>query len=105
MGSNKYKYFSKRDRIYAPTNEAQRRQNSEIIGSYTDKMLREKNKKAPEKGSRALFIEEYNKNGYEAAKKIIIDKFGKDIFSDEIFEKWRVEASKIRNRNVDDDAR
>lgn len=90
MGSNKYKYYSKREGIYAPTNEAQRRKNSEIVGSYTDSMLRLKNKKTPEKGPKAKFMDEYHSNNkdFGAAFELVNKRFENIVFSPLICLNW-----------------
>lgn len=90
---------------FAPTIDRQRRLHNAFIGSLTDRLLREKDKKGPQKGPRALFLDELDKGGYEPAKKIIQDRYGEDAFSDEVFEGWIEEAGKNINREEDYDGR
>lgn len=61
MGDTKNRYCSKKNGRWAPTCGTQRKMNSENIGAFTDYMMRQKNKKAPEKGPKGIFLEEYKR--------------------------------------------
>ena len=82
-------YYDRRTRKWAPTNYAQRHLNSEKVGAYTDFLIRQKNKKnIVTKGLRQVFLEEYQKNGYQPAKELINKNHGKEDYTDEIFITW-----------------
>ena len=82
-------YYDRRTRKWAPTNYAQRKLNSEKVGAYTDFLIRQKNKKnIVTKGLRQVFLEEYQKNGYQLAKELINKNLGKEVYTDEILISW-----------------
>lgn len=83
------RYYNKSSGKWAPTNYAQRHLNSEKVGAYTDFLIRQKNKKnIVTKGLRQVFLEEYQKNGYQLAKELINKNLGKEVYTDEILISW-----------------
>ena len=82
------KFYNKKNGRWAPTFYVQRLMNNEIAGYHTDAMIRQQYKKAPQKGIKTIFLEEYEKNGYESAKKLVNDRFETEVYSDIILLGW-----------------
>ena len=84
----KNRYINDRTGKFGPDAYYQRKMHHEQICSLTDVMMHRKEKRVRQNGLREIFLQEYEKNGYKSAKKMINDRLGKDVYSDIILMSW-----------------
>ena len=84
----KNRYINDRTGKFGPDAYYQRKMHHEQICSLTDVMMHKKEKRVRQNGLREVFLQEYERNGYNSAKKMINDRLGKEVYSDIILMGW-----------------
>ena len=82
------RYINDRTGKFGPDAYYQRKIHHEQICSLTDVMMHRKEKRVKQNGPREVFLQEYEKNGYNSAKKMITDRLGKEVYTDVILMGW-----------------